>query len=161
MYQWLFFYEGFFSSFFFASMPGRSLFFIWILEWSGKMEHAMERTLEWDSHGQMEPSSANYGPVQLIPMVTQMKDQALCISPCFLSIHDLFIWKFTPFARASRNGIREKWPPHGDCVWKNQSLWGRNITYCKEGCCYLCALSFSMLPEKDKNWGLRKITGTH
>lgn len=104
MYQELFFHKGFF----FASMPGRSLFFIWILEWSGKMEHAMERTLEWDSHGQMEPSSANYGPVQLNPMVTQMKDQALCISLCFLSIHSLFIWKCTLFALVSRNAIPER-----------------------------------------------------
>lgn len=87
---------------FFASMLRRSLFFIWTLEWSGKMEHAMERTLEWASHGQMEPSSANYGPVQLIPMVTQMKDQALCISSCSFSIHYLFIWKCTPFSWASQ-----------------------------------------------------------
>lgn len=89
------------------------------------MEHAMERTLEWDSHGQMEPSSANYGPVQLNPMVTQMKDQALCISLCFLSIHSLFIWKCTLFALVSRNAIQERWLPRGDCVLKNQSLWGR------------------------------------
>lgn len=54
----------------FPSMHPRSLFFIWIVQWSGKMEHVMERTSEWDSHGQMEPSSANYCPVQLIPMVT-------------------------------------------------------------------------------------------
>lgn len=50
------------------------------------MEHAMDRAREWDSYGQMEPSSANYSPVQLIPMVTQMKGRALCTSSCSFSI---------------------------------------------------------------------------
>lgn len=113
---------------FFASMLRRSLFFIWTLEWSGKMEHAIERTLEWDSHGQMEPSSANYGPVQLIPMVTQMKDQALCISSCSFSIHYLFIWKCTPFSWASQKCHLREMASSGKLCVKNQSLWEKNIT---------------------------------
>lgn len=59
------------------------------------MEHAKERTHEWDSYGRMEPSSANYSPVVLIPMVTQMKDTALLL--LLLNPH-LFIWKCTPFS---------------------------------------------------------------
>lgn len=43
------------------------------------MEHAIH---EWHSCGQMEPSSANYSPVQLIPMVTHMKGKALWSSSC-------------------------------------------------------------------------------
>lgn len=121
----------------------------------------MERTLEWDSRGQMEPSSANYGPVQLNPMVTQMKDQALCISLRFLSIHGLFIWKCSLFALVSRNGIGERWPPHGDCVLKNQSLWGRKhyLPAAKKVAIICSHLLLNMLPEKDKNWVLTKITG--
>lgn len=49
---------------------------------SGKMECAMERIHEWHSYGQMEASSANYSPVQLIPMVTRMKGRALWSSSC-------------------------------------------------------------------------------
>lgn len=116
------------QSFFFASMLRRSLLFIWTLVWSGKMEHAMERTLEWASHGQMEPSSANYGPVQLIPMVTQMKDQALCISPCSFSIHYLFIWKCTPFSWASQKCHLSEMASSGKLCVKNQCLWDKNIT---------------------------------
>lgn len=53
-----------------------------LVHWSGKMERAMERIHEWHSCGQMEASSANYSPVQLIPMVTHMKGRALWSSSC-------------------------------------------------------------------------------
>lgn len=129
------------------------------------MEHAMERTLEWDSHGQMEPSSANYGRIQLNPIVTQMKDQALCISLCFLSIHTLFIWKCTPFALVLRSGIQERWPPRGDCVWKKNRAYGaQNITRCnkkKKKCHYFCShllLTCSLIKIRTESSG--KSLGT-
>lgn len=53
-----------------------------IVHWSGKMERVMERIHEWHSYGQMEPSSPNYSPVQLIPMVTHMKGRAVWFSSC-------------------------------------------------------------------------------
>lgn len=105
-----------------------------LVHWSGKMERAMERIHEWHSCGQMEASSANYSPVQLIPMVTHMKGRALWSSSCpslypsfYMEMFSIFL-SFPPRNREMVSSFDDYWGG----LWKNRTWPSFLVGWCKD-----------------------------